>query len=302
MSLLTLPAFAWGTASDISASPWTDNGTPGVAAVADPFGATLAYTITDNDAGSAEARLNVVGACTGSLLVFGVAIKAGTATVSTVQVRDQTAGAYKIQASFTWAGADPGTPSMASGTYVGSILLGSGWYYVLMTAAWTSGNSARVELYGASGTAAATGTTSYYLRHLVFTDYLVDAIGDDENRDGSEDRQGPSGVEESWLTGTDYTLNATIRWIPAAPVIDPVIKHQWSGQAEYQGVNDGVAALIRAGRDKNAITFVYDRADCAVATSGYLINDNAKATAEADRQDEKQIAIRLRATVPYGTV
>lgn len=303
MPLQTLPLVAWGTAADINA--WTDIGTPGITTgVTDPFGGTSAYTVNDNDAGVSEGKLVSTGAITGTLVVLGVCMKAGTATSSSVQFRDTTAGAYTIQGTTAWSGGVPGTPTMGSGSYVGQVALGNSWYLLLFTCAWTTGNVGRIEVYGASNSASTTGTTSYYLRHIVLTDYLVDAIGYDEDGEGSDYRRGPSGTEEAWSTGTTYGLSATVGWIPSAPRSNPVVVSGWPGGAEYAGVNDGIAAMLRAGRNKNALTFIPDRSACSSgAVSCYLEEPlQPRPELDPDNQNEKRIAIRLRSSSSFGAI
>lgn len=267
---LTLPLVAWGTAADINA--WTDIGTPGITTgVTDPFGGTSAYTVNDNDAGVSEGKLVSTGAITGTLVVLGVCMKAGTATSSSVQFRDTTAGAYTIQGTTAWSGGAPGTPTMGSGSYVGQVALGNSWYLLLFTCAWTTGNVGRIEVYGASNSASTTGTTSYYLRHMVPLSYLDGATTWPEPRTGSAWAEAPSGTEDAWIVGTNWHLAGDLRHIPDTPTDTPEVVGGWYGGGEYAGVNSSVSAMLTAGRDKQSLVWVKDRSTCTTYTSGYLV-------------------------------
>jgi hypothetical protein len=79
---------------------------------------------------------------------------------------------------------------------------------------------------------------------------LFDVVTDREERDGSEHIQAPSGVEDSWLTGRDYTLDTEVRWIPDGPNTSPV-QTQLSGPVSWQEFLDWA-------RDANAFRFVPD--------------------------------------------
>jgi hypothetical protein len=51
-----------------------------------------------------------------------------------------------------------------------------------------------------------------------------------EPRQGSEFVQAPSGVEDAWLVGTDYLLQADARWLPQADVVGPYARATgWDG-------------------------------------------------------------------------
>lgn len=79
---------------------------------------------------------------------------------------------------------------------------------------------------------------------------LFDVVTDREERDGSEHIQGPSGIEDSWITGRDYTLDTEVRWIPDGPGTAPV-QTALSGPVSWQEFLDWA-------RDANAFRFVPD--------------------------------------------
>lgn len=79
---------------------------------------------------------------------------------------------------------------------------------------------------------------------------LYDFVSDREERDGSEHVQSPAGVEDSWITGRDYVLDAEVRFIPDGPNTSPV-------QTQLSGANSWQAFLDYA-RDANALRFIPD--------------------------------------------
>lgn len=79
---------------------------------------------------------------------------------------------------------------------------------------------------------------------------LFDVVTDREERDGSEHIQSPAGVEDSWITGRDYTLDVEARWIPDGPNTSPV-QTQLSGPVSWQEFLDWA-------RDTNSFRFVPD--------------------------------------------
>lgn len=298
---LTLPLVAWGTASDISASPWVDVSTPVVTgSVADPFGGTGAYTIDDNNAAAVEARRLPLTVASGRI-VAAVCIKAGTATVSRFGLRDDTAAAWLHSVTATWSG---GVPTVATesgtGTVYGTVSLGSGWYLALFDATGATGaNDNELYLYGASGTASTTGTTSYYLRNIVLLSYLDGATSWPESRTGSAWAEAPSGTEDAWIVGTNWHLAGTVRHVPDSPTDTPEVVSGWYGLNESTGVNCGVAAFLMAGRDKQTLTWVKDRATCTTYTDGYLV-EPMRGRPDLEPNWRRQFPLELRSTSVYA--
>jgi len=79
---------------------------------------------------------------------------------------------------------------------------------------------------------------------------LFDLVTDREEREGSEHIQAPSGVEDAWITGRDYVIDAEVRWIPDGPGTAPV-QTQLSGAVSWQ-------AFLDYARDANALRFIPD--------------------------------------------
>ena len=269
---LTLPLVAWGSADDLSA--YTSVGTPVVTSgITDPFGGTGAYTIDDNDAGAVEYVYKSITFASSGTVFASVFIKAGTAGTSTVVLVDNVAAVSRATLSVTWSG---GVPSVAitngSATIHGTVSVGGGWYLLLFSAdSIVAANAHRLRLYGTSTTTSDTGTTSYYVRNAVLLSYLDGATSWPEPRKGSAWAEAPSGTEDAWIVGTNWHLAGTVRHVPDSPTDTPETVSGWYGANESTGVNCGVAALLSAGRDKQALTWVKDRATCSTYVSGYLV-------------------------------
>lgn len=270
---LTLPLVAWGTADDLSASPYASLNTPTVTSgVTDPFGGTGAYTIDDNDAGNAEARRRDLALATDGSHVYAFWAKQGTASASDVQLYDNTAGATRCQVRLTWSGGVPTTSVVSGSGTIYTVDCGNSWYLVLVLyGSVVAANTNRVYFYGATSTAASTGTTSYYVRNVVLLSYLDGATTWPEPRNGSAWAEAPSGTEDAWIVGTNWHLAGTVRHIPDTPTDSPETVSGWYGANEATGVNCGVAAMLSAGRDKQTLRWVKDRADCATYVDGYLV-------------------------------
>ncbi len=272
---LIYPLVAWGSAEDISASPWADsNGTPIVTGgQADPFGGTSAYLIEDdNAAGSESRRSDVVAVVTAGEVAVAVFAKAGTATVSVVDFRDATAGVVRHSLDLAWSGGVP-TPTTrtGAGTILTPISVGSSWYLIIFTATGcVSGNTHEIKLFGAATGTTPTGTTVWYVRNAVLLPPLDQAVASDDPRAGYESVQNPSGVEDAWTVGTDHRIEADIRFVSKMPVDSPLTYSGWDGLNEISGVNVGLGAMLRAGRDKSDLIYVPDRSDCSTFITSKL--------------------------------
>lgn len=70
-------------------------------------------------------------------------------------------------------------------------------------------------------------------------------------RAGSDWVVSPGGVEDSWITGFDYEMTASLRWIPRANTTTPVVQTGWAGST-------GVQAFLDWARAKNTFRYVPD--------------------------------------------
>jgi hypothetical protein len=266
----TRPLLAWGSADDISA--YSQSGTAAVTSgVTDPFGGTGAYTVEDNDGAAPEYRFKAITYTWNGTQAGVVMAKQGTATTSEFDFFDSTAGSNRCGVRLTWSGGVP-TASVytGSGSILGTVALGAGWYLILATYDnVVAANANRLRLFGGQATATSTGTTSWYVRNVVLLHPLDEVRAYREPRDGSETRQGPSGTEEAWTLGPDHVLAARMRHIPAAPTSDGPASG-WAGLNESTGINCGVEAMLAAGRDKQTLRFVPDRSACTTYVDGYL--------------------------------
>jgi hypothetical protein len=115
--------------------------------------------------------------------------------------------------------------------------------------------------------------------------YLLDNVkAGDEPRAGSAFDQTPSGVEDAWITGFDYTLEAELRWIPQTDTASPLATG-WDGAT-------GVRAFLQWARQKNQLRFFPD------ATSGTFITcylaDPAQGYGDVEADGTRRLPFRLR--------
>lgn len=110
-----------------------------------------------------------------------------------------------------------------------------------------------------------------------------------EPRAGSEFVQAVSGVEDSWIVGTDQYLEGELRWIPRIDGTNP--KGQsvtgWEGAA-------GVAAFLTWARAKNVFRFAPDAAALGTYWPMYLVEPmNGPPTFEKDSMS-RRLKLRMR--------
>lgn len=297
---LILPVVAWGTASDISAAPWTSSGTgSATAGQADPFGGTGAVLLNDTDGAVQFARLYSGVVLTSPTVNLCVCWKADTSTGYTVILRDTTASAIRIQDNGTQSGGVP-TQSMVTGTGATIVALGGGWYALRYTATnIVAGNTHRLELYPCANSAAATGTSVFYVRSMVLMDYLDGSVSWSEPREGSAQAQSAGGTEDAWTIGTDEHLRATVRWIPDYQQDTPVAVSGWYGTNEGPGLNMGLKEMLEQGRDKAVLTFVPDRSACSANNvSAYLV-EPMRGAPELEANWTRKFTMELRASTVF---
>jgi hypothetical protein len=103
-------------------------------------------------------------------------------------------------------------------------------------------------------------------------------------RDGSEQTQAPSGVEDAWTIGTDYLLDVVARYIPQVNTGSPVATG-WDGAT-------GFRAFLEWARDKNLVRLYGDAAGGAFIDC-YLVDPMTDTpTPEAD--GTRTIHLRFR--------
>lgn len=102
-------------------------------------------------------------------------------------------------------------------------------------------------------------------------------------REGSEWVQAMSGVEDAWVIGEDYYLEADVRWIPSSNTISPVASG-WNGIA-------GWSALLTWARQKNPIRWYSDKDSGSYITS-YLVDTETIHGIEPDGTRNFRMKIR----------
>lgn len=276
MSLATFPLIAWGTPDDINA--YTSFGSVGVTTgVSDPFGGTSAVTLDDDTAGSTEAKYKTVAGLLAGSSVVRVFAKQGTATVSDAFLNDETNATGRGVLRLTWSGGVP-TASIPAGNAVAvtPVAVGDGWYFCgMVSSGVVAGASHRLYLYGASSSAASTGTTSWYVRNAVLLDYVDDYRRFADKRPGYAVTESGSGVRDAWDQGTNYVRRGTVQWVPPTARSTPAIVSGFTGANESTGVNCGVQAMLLAGMQMTSMVWVPDRSACSVNQSVYLTQPTA---------------------------
>lgn len=128
----------------------------------------------------------------------------------------------------------------------------------------------RLELYATNATASSTGSTIFYVRNAVLLDLPANYRRFARPREGYETAVVPSGSRDSWSYGNEYVRRSGAHWIPAVARDWPVTVSGFQGANESTGVNCGVQAMLLAGMDMQAMTWVPDRSACSVNQSVYL--------------------------------
>jgi hypothetical protein len=268
---LRFPLVAWGAPDDISASPWISNGAPGVTpGQADPFGGTGAVLIDDDSAAGPELRRRDIAAfgLAAGFLMDASFIRQGTATKSTLLIRDDTVAANRIFWTATWSGGVP-TLVVSAGVAFAPIAVGGGNYLVLSTTSAILAASAHsIRCYGADslagGSSDSVGSTYWYRRNVVLLDLIDDDKAWRQPGDGSERIRSPSGLFDRWLpAGFPYRFKGRVRWVPSVPRSIPTIVSGWEGANEVIGVNSGVQAMLKAGMEGQSLIWVPDRTLCS---------------------------------------
>jgi hypothetical protein len=115
--------------------------------------------------------------------------------------------------------------------------------------------------------------------------YLLDNVKcGDEPRAGSFFDQAPSGVEDSWITGVDYILEAELRWIPPANTTSPLATG-WDGTT-------GVRAFLAYARQKNVVRFYPDAAS-GTSIDCYLA-DPMQGHGDVETDGTRRLPLKLR--------
>lgn len=298
------PLIAWGSADDPSLSPWVDgSGTACTVTtgVADPFGGTAAVTLNDDSAVNFESRRRATSIARNGVNDFAFFIKAGTATGCGIAIYDLTAGVNRALMTVTWSGGVP-TVVATTGTLIGVIDVGSGWYLVLAqtNSLVVGANSNQIYLYPANMSGVAnTGTTSFYLRNVVALDVLDRAVAWSDPRKGSSRSQSGAGVHTAWLKGRDYRLRADVLDIPASPRANPAIVSGWYGDNESTGINCGVDAMLHAARGTATLRWIRDRADCTTGNDATLLEPFEGGVELTDNGDRQIPGFLLHSLTPF---
>lgn len=108
----------------------------------------------------------------------------------------------------------------------------------------------------------------------------------DEPRAGSAFDRCTSGVEDAWITGTDYLLTAEVRYIPQVDVATPLATG-WDGAT-------GFRALLAWARNKSQVRFFPD-----AASGTYLLcylADPMQGPPDFETDGTRKLTVTLRNT------
>lgn len=117
--------------------------------------------------------------------------------------------------------------------------------------------------------------------------YAIDnGVATSRPRDGSEQVQAVSGVEDAWTVGTDHYLSFDWRWIPTNLTASP----------SASGWDDavGVRTFLEAARDKQLFRWIPDATVPATYVVSYLVEpmDDSGVSLEADGTRRVRVVIR----------
>jgi hypothetical protein len=294
------PVIVWGTSEDFST--WSQTGTvTATSGQVDPFGGTTGYVLDDNDAAAAEARYKEYTAAVKGYHVWTICSKFYSATTSAVKFENTTL-AISGTASYAWSAYEAtltaaGNASVLTPAWVG------GYYIQRIIVYAAAGNTMRMTLYPAGTTVGDSGATYFYQNDLTLLGVPDNLIAWEEPREGSAWVQGGSGVEDAWIQGTDYRMTVTLPWVPFLDRASPEAVSGWGGPREYNGVNCGISAMLRAGRTKATLTWYPNlygiTSSTATAVASYLV-DPMRGAPTLQPNGDRSVTLDLRnASTPY---
>ncbi len=105
-------------------------------------------------------------------------------------------------------------------------------------------------------------------------------------REGSQWSMGVSGLEDSWILGTDYILEGDIRWIPTNDTVSPSATG-WDGATGWR-------SFLEYAREKNIIRFYPDKS-AGLYHECYLVSPMTEAP-ELEPDGTRRIRLSVRST------
>lgn len=282
-------------------STWTNGaGTPGVSGgQGDPLGASNAYQLTGassterKDSATFVLRANFLGQA-----IVEWFVRKGTSTSTDLQLYDSTAAAVRAEVRVTWSG---NVPQLAFQSGTGTLfpviqLTSDDWYFIRFAVnGIVTGNNHQLRIEPGTGTIFIYGASA-----ILFDLHLDAAAHWSENRAGSLVVESRSGVEDAWLTGTNYFVQGEFRWIPSTDTGTPYNRTGWDGAREHRMVNVGVDSMLRWGRDKQLLTWCPDRAATKTNQTVYLWGP-IEGAPQSERDDTKRITLVLKSAtgIPF---
>lgn len=116
--------------------------------------------------------------------------------------------------------------------------------------------------------------------------YPLDTVkAGSDPRAGSAFDQSPSGVEDSWIVGTDYTLTGDVRWIPQANTSTPLA-------TGWDTATTGFRLFLEWARAKNVLRWYPD-----VAVNSYIacyLVDPMKGPPDSEADGTRKLTLVLR--------
>lgn len=109
---------------------------------------------------------------------------------------------------------------------------------------------------------------------------LNSVVAESKDRQGSERVQFVSGIEDAFITGTDFHLRFEARWIPVTSGSTPA-GNSISGWDEA----DGVDAFLQWARQTNQFRFIPDKDDAGTFILSTLVN------ASVDKDDAQGLHV-----------
>lgn len=302
MSLGTYPIVFWGTKDDLTT--YTQTGTCTVTgSVLDPWGGTTGQKLTNTGAVAGTARyVEYTAAKTGYHVATVLCAPVANPQLTAIRFANQTLGGGGLTSELSWAGNVPTLTTPNDGVMTPVMTGGNATFAVQRVWAWAvAGHTMRLTLYP-SGLTAATSDAAYFtVMNCTLLDIMDSVTHWEEPREGSSWAQGGSGAEDAWIQGTDYLLSGTVQWVPQQDRSNPAGVSGWGNPLERVGVNCGVSAMLRAGRNKEALTFYTDRSDISsyLATTCYLMDPLRGAPAVQPNGDRSFTLTLRNASTPF---
>lgn len=267
----SFPIITWGSVENFATWPIIA-GASITGSIADPYGGTSAYTLTNNVGGASLYARKVVPYARDGYQEAGVFMKAGTAAVTEMAFYDFNTGAFRSVINVAWNGGAPTSSfNRGSGGFYSPVSVGNGWWFIRHYANAVVSTNTNWFLIYPSGESAVAGSVSVYGQNAVLSGSPVyQSIADDQFSEDSVFSQSITGVEDAWTVRNDDRLRGLLRWIPPRMTDHPYKYSGFYGYNESIGINAGFKTMLADGRAKTLLRFSGDSSNIDSYIDSYL--------------------------------